>query len=573
MSFWISGKYPHLVSATGNFCGSTAFFVGPKDFPIEYRHQDMYKNYEGINLRLNYGNEDFIRAYHRDMNKVWTQVMNNYEFEIYHAGHSTAGLGDMFDFFMRSFEATPPKPSRWNHIDVYPEFNVWGYQVKTDRNVPGFTILENVDKKGFRSSVRTFLPDGELMEHVKFTVLTAPIYEINQLFYVQDINPLNAKYSSYYIKSDKEGRIKIVLNGGVHEVGITKKVNVPNMVVAIYEIKNREWATHFKENHISVSLLNKAPITAGKVKVKLKASRKTAIVCQAVSTFGNIRANEIKGSSKQFIFTVTDDQIDIERFRLIIQDENGNEWNDFIDIPIRTDEPVLDFIIADGKEFTVARPGDDLETVFLGTGNGDGEANPGESIVILAKIEGKYHRTLLYSSNPCINPKGTHIRKSHSWVTYDQVGATEKYYVIVLAADFPDSHEVKLNAEYWLPDYPDHLVQRGIVNFFKVSGIDQVAPELDWVKLIGNNTLKVKIYDGGKINSVKARFHLKANPEKSFEIKLNNTGVAGDRTEGDLVFSRKIQAMGFGLYQVEIEAVDIFGNKMEKEWPETLILH
>ena len=100
-----------------------------------------------------------------------------------------------------------------------------------------------------------------------------------------------------------------------------------------------------------------------------------------------------------------------------------------------------------------------------------------------------------------------------------------------------------------------------------------MAPELEWVKLSGDNTLKAKIYDGGKIASVKARFRLKENPEKSFEIKLNNTGVAGDLTEVDFVFSSKIQAMGFGLYQVEIEAVDIFGNKMIKEWPETLVLH
>ena len=53
MSFWIGGKYPHLLSAIGNFCGSAEFVVGPKDFPVEYRHLDMYKNYAGMNVRLN----------------------------------------------------------------------------------------------------------------------------------------------------------------------------------------------------------------------------------------------------------------------------------------------------------------------------------------------------------------------------------------------------------------------------------------------------------------------------------------------------------------------------------------
>jgi len=163
MSMWVGGKYPHLVSAIGNFCGSAEFVVGPKDFPVEYRNLEMYKNYAGINVRLNYGNEDFIRYYHRDMNKVWTQVMDNYEFKIYNAAHSTCGLGEMFEFIMKTFDNPQEKPEKWNHIDVYPDFSVWDYDISSDRDVPGFTVLENVDKGGFRCTVREHLPDGEVM--------------------------------------------------------------------------------------------------------------------------------------------------------------------------------------------------------------------------------------------------------------------------------------------------------------------------------------------------------------------------------------------------------------------------
>ena len=56
----------------------------------------MYKNYAGMNLRLNYGDKDFIRSYHEDMNRVWPQIMDNYEYKIYDAEHSTCGLGEMF---------------------------------------------------------------------------------------------------------------------------------------------------------------------------------------------------------------------------------------------------------------------------------------------------------------------------------------------------------------------------------------------------------------------------------------------------------------------------------------------
>jgi hypothetical protein len=113
MSFWISGKYPHLFSGAGNFCGSAEFIIGPKKFPVEYRHIDMFKNYAGMNLRLNYGDKDFIRGYHHDMNRIWPQVMDNYEYKIYDAEHSTCGLGEMFGFLFNTFNHPPPRPLRW----------------------------------------------------------------------------------------------------------------------------------------------------------------------------------------------------------------------------------------------------------------------------------------------------------------------------------------------------------------------------------------------------------------------------------------------------------------------------
>src|SRR5690606_28352151 len=142
MSFWIGGKYPHLLSAAGSFCGSAEFEVGPKDFPVEYRHLDMYNNYGGMNVRLHYGDKDFIRGYHEDLNSVWTQVMDNYAYKVFDAAHSTCGMGEMLTFILKTFENPPARPQKWAHTDVYPSFSVWDYEVSTDRTVPGFTTLE-----------------------------------------------------------------------------------------------------------------------------------------------------------------------------------------------------------------------------------------------------------------------------------------------------------------------------------------------------------------------------------------------------------------------------------------------
>jgi len=83
----------------------------------------------------------------------------------------------------------------------------------------------------------------------------------------------------------------------------------------------------------------------------------------------------------------------------------------------------------------------------------------------------------------------------------------------------------------------------------------------------------VKAYDGSKIQSVKATFILKEDPEKSFEIELKDDGLAEDRVKEDRLFSKKIPEQKFGFYRVVVQAVDSFGNKTIEEAPGEFLLH
>ena len=480
---------------------------------------------------------------------------------------------------MKSFENPPSKPSKWHHIDVYPAFEVWDYKVESDRNVPGFTILENVDIRGFRCSTRSFLPDGELMPFVMMSITTPPIYEKNQLYTVYDLNPVSGKSSISKIRSDEKGSLHFSVSGDLHEIGINMVEDSPNIAIASFEVSNYDWVTHNKEINLSVKLLNKGAKMTGKLTAKLEAFRKSATITKAESSFSSINAGEIKTSSTTYTFQINNNEVEMERFRLIMKDENGHEWTDVIDIPVMTDGPEInDFVIADGKKFEVAAAGDDTVSVILGKGNGDGIANPGETIVILINDNGRYHRALLYTDNKYVNPEGINIRKSDYWGSYDHVGASAKYSVPVIASDTPSGQKVKFFTEHWLPDYPNHIIKRGIVEI-KVEGKDITPPELNWVKMFGDNTIHAKLYDGGKIKTVRAKFSLTDTPEmagapvKSFEVDLYDNGDNGDRTGSDRVFGKKIKEMGFGLYKVQIEAEDVYGNKMEKDWDETMVIH
>lgn len=573
MTFWIGGKYPHLISAAGNFCGSAEFEVGPKDFPVEYRHIDMFKNYAGMNVRLHYGDKDFIRGYHQDLNRVWPQVMDNYEYKIYDAAHSTCGMGDMFGFLLKTFETPPARPLKWDHIDVYPEFSVWDYQVRSDRIVPAFTILENVDKRGFRCSVREFLPDGELLSFVKLSITTPPVYEKNQLYIINDVDTKTLKISQKTIRSDHTGRVIISINGSSHEIGINKKTDKPNICIASFDIQNMHWATHKKDVTLSVKLLNKGLSTGKNITAKLSSTRSSAQVTQSESAFGSIAVNEIHAGEIPFKFRVQADSIEIEKFKLTLRDDNNNEWFEFFEIPFKKDLPeIKDFEVADGKIFTVAKAGVDTETISLGTGNGDGVANPGESIVILVKDQNKLWRTDLSFSDQYINPLGINIRKSDNWGSFDHVGGSAKYDVPLLSSDCPENHPIEFFAEYWLPEYPFHIIKQGLIRI-EVKGKDKTPPKIDWVQIPGDNIIQVKAYDGSKIQFVKAKLIPKDDPAKSFEVELKNDGLAGDRTETDNVFSKKIPEQKFGMYKVVIEAMDSFGNKMVEESAADFVLY
>lgn len=561
MTFWVGGKYPHLISAAGNFCGSPEFMVGPRKFPVEYRHIDIYKNYNGMKLRLNFGTKDFIRCYHKDLNRIWTQVMDNYEYEIYETSHVTCGLGEMFEFFMKTFENSSPKPEKWHHIDVYPEFSVWGYNVNSDRDFPGFTILENVNKRGFRTSVREFLTDGELMPFVNLYVTTTPIYGKNREYIVNDINLTKNKSAQYIIQSDNIGRLKIPLDGYLHEIGINKKRDIPNLSLASFEIDNMNWAAPMKNVKISIKLLNKGGMKVDGVRAELNATRNSVNIIGGESEFGSIAVNEIKNSKTPFIFYVNADSIEIVKFKLVIKDKENRKWSEFFEVPIKVSQPEFkNIVIADGKRFTVAKAGTSKTTISLGTGNGDGAVNPGESIAILINDQNNYWRTYLYTPDKYVNPGGINPRLSDNWSSYDHVGGSAKYSIPVISSDCPQNHIIEFFAEYWLPDYPDHIIKRGKV-IIKVTGEDRTPPQVRWVKIPGDNIIQAKVFDGGKIEYVKATLRYRNDPKKIFDLILNDDGIDGDRIKEDNVFSKKISEQKFGLYNVEIETADFLGNK------------
>src|SRR5690606_3736018 len=99
-----------------------------------------------------------------------------------------------------------------------------------------------------------------------------------------------------------------------------------------------------------------------------------------------------------------------------IRDRSGNLWRQSFVVRIQPEvDEIKEFEIADGREFTFARGGNDTLTRTLGIGNGDGIPNPGESIVVMVKDSAQWQLTSLHSLNPNIDLKSSYTRISDSW--------------------------------------------------------------------------------------------------------------------------------------------------------------
>jgi hypothetical protein len=218
MSYWIAGKYPDLVSSASSFMGSPEFMVGPRECPVEYRHEEMRGNYDGVLTRIVIGTRDFIQFYHRQMNQFWT--MPTHESEEFDSDHGTPGIAKTFAFHMNAFADPLPRPEVWSHADVYPNFSVWGWTVETDRKHAGFTSIEDASRSGFHSAVREWFPEGRVLRNVHLSITTAPLYRKNQRVPVTIIRLRDNSVRRENLFGDAEGRLRFDLDGDEYQVVI-----------------------------------------------------------------------------------------------------------------------------------------------------------------------------------------------------------------------------------------------------------------------------------------------------------------------------------------------------------------
>jgi hypothetical protein len=125
-------------------------------------------------------------------------------------------------------------------------------------------------------------------------------------------------------------------------------------------------------------------------------------------------------------------------------------------------KPAPDFRLADGKEFTVFQQGTKRALLMLGKGNGDGQANPGEKVVVLVPDDNAWRAAELFTNDECVDLRE---RVSDVWSDYDHVGASAKYSLAMIQPGCPAGHVVRMLGRVQWPHPPDHRVEYFTVEF------------------------------------------------------------------------------------------------------------
>jgi Putative esterase len=402
LALWTAGKYPDLVGSASTLSGAVEAPVGPRGFETAFRNDEVLSNYDGV--------------------RILPQA---------------PALEALLEFHGKAFADPAPKPAPFSHTDAYPNFTVWRWDVASGRGQPGFTVLENVSARGFRSAVREWLPDGSAIPEVKLSIASAAkLYPAGSSQTITYIRVHDGKMRRATQKADAQGRLTFELDGDAWEVGVGAG---PVLAASGVALADAAWATAGEPVSLRVKFWNKGGARSTTGVVKWESPDPGVKFATPDSRIFGLAPGE--SATVPVTFTA-DTGLPLVR---IVAVEGANRMP--LSVPVFPPaEPAAAFQIADGVTATVYQHGTQPEDVSFGEGNRDGHAAPGESFAVLFR-DGEYLRAAeLFSHDTCIDNT---VRGSDSWSTL-----TVHYSLPSIHADCPPGHVVHMLARIAAPNRP-----------------------------------------------------------------------------------------------------------------------
>lgn len=505
MAWFIAARFPDQVGAAVNNMGATEQYLGwPENMTANWLRNEG-RNLHGVYLRHHNGVNCYISKIqaHEVRGGMLREEGLEYDYKVYPTCHAVGIktreeassditlLKDGIAYLNSCFENPLPEPVRWHHTDMYPDFSVWGYRVKSALSQPGFVELEGVTRGGFQVRTRQWLPDGPLIPGVSMEVRTGPVYSPREAYTLLDYNETRGTQTFRSVRSDAEGRISLPrLNHESHHIGLYRKGDPAEIVVVSHRTDKGAFLYQGEEGRLSLQILNRGGSGASGVTARLHATpgdpwANDLEILTPVVEIGRVPQGgamwtgeftlKLKASAKPPAINHP-----LGRLNVTFTDDENRVWKDEVDLALFYEVPEFGsdkIVVYDGKPVDTS-PGEGSDRFKLGQGNGNGMAEPGETIALGSTDNTDTRRNLkrlrLYADDPYIEETGVFsefplIEDPH-W--YDGINFASLFRV---SEDCPPGHTVNILACYFQ-----------VPPFVEGSGIDYRERDFHWgrVKLI-----------------------------------------------------------------------------------------
>jgi pimeloyl-ACP methyl ester carboxylesterase len=416
MSFYLAGKFPGKVSAAVNMVGSPEFFVGFPENKTLYQVRYTFDNLRDVALLFHNRTNCPMSGLNDEVDKGahWSGLQN-YEYHKLEGDHNVDRPGEtkIFESAMRfvvnRFENPVPPQKQWSHYDLYPDFDVWGYSVKSDKNEPGFIFLRNIDKNGFGFRTFKWLPAGPALSDFATSVTTAPVYHPQSEYQISIFSLKENKISQHTQVADEKGCLHIQLPGGDCEIAIAKNNQAASLTAFKYLLpQKKKYLRINQQGEFSVGIFNRA----GKIPPAKKLQIALSCADSSVRFLSPVQEVEIPTNKK--VFSTLPFKVQCDKtppadgapgwLRVNVEMKyDSSFFSDVLVLPLFYEVPVFDSVQVDDGCFVAPtlNYGDfnklTVDSVY-GAGNGDGLASPGERVMLCQNG----HRLRLFSDDPFV---------------------------------------------------------------------------------------------------------------------------------------------------------------------------
>lgn len=259
IALWVAAANPHLFSSASEFCHSPNFYdVGAPAFQTTIDVQQLWRNFNGLPFRHSTNDRDYLRFYSEELSAIYSGA--GFENEFYLADfckHHAARVDLQFDFHLSHFSLQKKDIPCFSYINLYPKFEIWGYELASSKTGNGWIYLHSVTKNGLGLYTRKRLPWGKALSTFGISLTTPAIYIPNGAYSISRYDYQNNIFTTQEVTADSKGRLSLYSSGGMgEEIGIIGKELQPPVLVLTDTINENIYLNNCAKTALSFDVVN-----------------------------------------------------------------------------------------------------------------------------------------------------------------------------------------------------------------------------------------------------------------------------------------------------------------------------